>query len=255
MSLPWVERPADSIETRSEAASTWRRYSTTLGQGASFLSSPTRCPRNFSGLGTWAARAAPASDRTARTDVQSSGRMRRMRLLLRGEKKTAGSLPVSGMAGDLLLLWEIRHRSRILRSAESPVRADDPLDPSERDIGRYEIQESKIRFGRRSGRPPAPRSGRVRRGGPGRRGVPLSLAVAELRGLDRRPVPPQPGGGGADVQAAERPFEERAPDHVFREQGGRVLPLRLHDGRAHSPADPGLERLLLARGVEGEDLR
>ena len=49
ISLPRVEVPATSIETRGEAASTSRRYSTTFGQGASLRSAPTSWPRKAAG--------------------------------------------------------------------------------------------------------------------------------------------------------------------------------------------------------------
>ncbi len=74
ISLPSVEVPATSIVTRSEAASTSRRYSSTFGHGASLRSAPTRWPRNSSGVGGVAAPAAPARQ-SARTVI---ARVRRM---------------------------------------------------------------------------------------------------------------------------------------------------------------------------------
>src|SRR5215210_194645 len=80
MSLPWVDLPADSIEMRSEAASRRRRYSTTLGQGASLRSAPTLWPRKLSGETGPAARAGAGTDSMDRTDrlsVSTYGRGQR----------------------------------------------------------------------------------------------------------------------------------------------------------------------------------
>src|SRR4030095_10109826 len=66
--------PADSIEMRSEAASRTRRYSTTLGQGASLRSAPTRWPRKLSGDGASVAAAGAARARTARLNASIFGR-------------------------------------------------------------------------------------------------------------------------------------------------------------------------------------
>src|SRR5262245_28944259 len=57
---------------RSEAASRRRRYSTTLGQGASLRSAPTRWPRKLSGDGGSAADI--GSGRTARLSASTYGK-------------------------------------------------------------------------------------------------------------------------------------------------------------------------------------
>src|SRR5881227_1162564 len=99
MSLPWVDLPADSRETRSEAASTRRRYSTTLGQGASLRSAPTRWPRKLSGVGTSAAVDGGVRAGTARHSTARIGRIRRI-----GSPWISCNLLILGMADGLLLL-------------------------------------------------------------------------------------------------------------------------------------------------------
>src|SRR3954454_17312846 len=77
MSLPWVDLPADSMETRPDPASTRRRYSTTLGQGASLRSAPTGWPRKLSGEGIPAAADGIARVGRARHRTNRIGRVRR----------------------------------------------------------------------------------------------------------------------------------------------------------------------------------
>src|ERR1041384_3445457 len=50
--LLFVDFPSSRKRRRSEPLDTMRKYSTILSQRASFLSSPTRNPRNFSGVGS-----------------------------------------------------------------------------------------------------------------------------------------------------------------------------------------------------------
>ena len=57
--FPLVDLPSSRSRMRSEAAATMRMYSTILSQRASFLSSPTRKPRNFSGVAVCSAAVAP----------------------------------------------------------------------------------------------------------------------------------------------------------------------------------------------------